>query len=60
LKKIRIKLVRSPHGCKPSQRLTIKALGLKRINQTVEHQDTPQIRGMIDRVQHLVVLEKDE
>ncbi len=57
---IRVKLVRSPHGCKPSQRLTIKALGLKRINQTVEHNDTPQIRGMIDRIQHLVVLEKDE
>ncbi len=57
---IRIKLVRSPHGCKPSQRLTIKALGLKRINQVVEHQDTPQLRGMIDRVQHLVTLEDEQ
>jgi len=58
--KIRIKLIRSLSGCKPSQRLTIKALGLKRLNQTVEHKDTPQIRGMIDRVHHLVALENVE
>lgn len=57
MKKIRIKLVRSPHGRKPSQRLTIKALGLKHLNHVVEHEDTPQIRGMIERVRHLIALE---
>jgi large subunit ribosomal protein L30 len=55
--KIRIKLVRSPVGCKPSQRLTIKALGLRKMNHIVEHNDTPQIRGMVDRVRHLVSVE---
>jgi large subunit ribosomal protein L30 len=55
--KLRIKLVRSPVGCKPSQRLTIKALGLRKMNHIVEHNDTPQIRGMVDRVRHLVSVE---
>lgn len=58
MNKIRIKLIRSPLGCKPSQRLTIKALGLKRINHAVEHTNTPQIRGMVDRVRHLVSVEE--
>ena len=58
MNKIRIKLIRSPIGCKPSQRLTIKALGLKRMNNTVEHDNTPQIRGMVDRVRHLVSVEE--
>jgi large subunit ribosomal protein L30 len=40
------------------QRLTVQALGLKKINQTMEHQDTPQIRGMIDKVSHLVKVEE--
>ncbi|MDO9535431.1 MAG: 50S ribosomal protein L30 [Bacillota bacterium] len=57
MNKIRIKLVRSPVGCKPSQRLTIKALGLRKMNHIVEHNDTPQIRGMVDRVRHLVSVE---
>ncbi len=55
--KIRITLLRSPQGRKPSQRLTVNALGLRRINHTVEHTDTPQIRGMIARVRHLVAVE---
>lgn len=58
MKKIRIKLVRSPVGQKPSHRLTIKALGLKRLNHTVEHYDTPQIRGMVARVRHLISVEQ--
>ncbi|NMB35451.1 MAG: 50S ribosomal protein L30 [Firmicutes bacterium] len=58
MKKIKIKLVRSPVGQKPSHRLTIKALGLKRLNHTVEHDDTPQIRGMVARVQHLISIEQ--
>ncbi|NLX91419.1 MAG: 50S ribosomal protein L30 [Firmicutes bacterium] len=56
-KKIRIKLVKSPSGSKPSHRKTVKALGLRRLNHTVEHVDTPQIRGMIFHVKHLVSVE---
>lgn len=56
--KIRITLLRSPLGRKPSQRLTVNALGLRSINHTVEHNDTPQIRGMINRVRHLVTVEE--
>lgn len=58
MKKLKIKLIRSPLGQKPSHRLTIKALGLKRLNHVVEHDDTPQIRGMIARVQHLITVEQ--
>jgi len=41
-----------------NQKRTIKALGLGRINKTVEHEATPQIEGMIAKVQHLVRVEK--
>ncbi|MEW5921219.1 MAG: 50S ribosomal protein L30 [Bacillota bacterium] len=58
--KIRITLVRSPLGRKPSQRLTVNALGLRRVNHTVEHSDTPQIRGMIARIRHLVAVEEND
>ena len=58
MSRIRIKLVRSTLGCKPSQRLTIKALGLRRLNHVVEHNNTPQIKGMIDRVRHLISVEE--
>ena len=54
VKKIQVKLVRSPIGYEKSQKETVKALGLKRMHQTVEHNDTPVIRGMIYKVQHLV------
>ncbi len=57
MKKIKIKLIRSPVGQKPAHRLTIKALGLKRLNHSVEHNDTPQIRGMVARVRHLISVE---
>jgi large subunit ribosomal protein L30 len=53
-KKIQVKLVRSPIGYEKSQKATVKALGLKRMHQTVEHDDTSVIRGMINKVQHLV------
>ena len=42
------------------QRRTLEALGLRRINQTVEHDDTPVIRGMIDKVRHLVRIDEGE
>lgn len=53
-KQIQIKLVRSPIGRPPRQRLTLKALGFSRLNQVVSKPDNPQIRGMIARVSHLV------
>lgn len=52
--KLKVKLVKSIIGRKDDQIATVKALGLKRINSEVEHNDTPQIRGMIQKVIHLV------
>ena len=51
---LRITQVRSAIGTKPKQRGTLRALGLRRINHTVEHEDRPEIRGMVARVPHLV------
>ena len=53
-KTIKITLVRSTIGRKKDQIATVQALGLKKIRSTVEKQDTPQIRGMIQKVSHLV------
>ena len=59
--KLKIKQVRSKNGKREAQRRTLRALGLHRIRDTVIHDDTPQIRGMINKVQHLVeVSEADE
>ena len=52
--KLKITLVKSTIGCKKNQTATVEALGLKKIRSVVEHEDTPQIRGMINRVCHLV------
>lgn len=52
--KLKVKLVRSVIGRKEDQVRTVEALGLKKINSEVEHNDTPQIRGMIQKVIHLV------
>jgi large subunit ribosomal protein L30 len=56
--KLRITQVRSTIGRLPKHRRTIKALGLGRIRKTVVHDDTPQIRGMVASVQHLVTMEE--
>ena len=55
---LRITQVRSSIGAKPKQRGTLRALGLRRIRQTVEHPDRPEIRGMVERVPHLVSVEE--
>jgi large subunit ribosomal protein L30 len=55
---LRITQVRSAIGTKPKQRGTLRALGLRRINQTVEHADRPEIRGMVEKVPHLVKVEE--
>lgn len=52
--KLEITLVRSLVGTREDQRVTVHTLGLRKIRQTVIHDDTPQIRGMIHKVQHLV------
>lgn len=52
--KISVKLIKSINGCKGSHRATVRGLGLKRINQTVEIADTPSVRGMINKVFYLV------
>ncbi len=53
---IDISLRRSPIGNKAKQKATVKALGLRRIGQTVRHDDNPVIRGMIHSVRHLVAV----
>lgn len=54
VKTLSIKLVRSPIGRRQDQKDTVRALGLRRLHQTVEHADTPAIRGMVNKVSHLV------
>ena len=55
--KIKIKLVRSPIDKSKRQKLTLVALGFRKVNQVVEHEATPQIEGMIRVVNHLVQVE---
>jgi large subunit ribosomal protein L30 len=55
---LRITQVRSAVGAKPKQRGTLRALGLRRINQTVEHPDRPEIRGMVAKVPHMVKVQE--
>ena len=55
---VRITLVKSPIGYTKRQKGTVRALGLKRMNQTVEQVDTPVLRGMVNAVSHLVRVEE--
>ncbi|HUV88367.1 MAG TPA: 50S ribosomal protein L30 [Anaerolineae bacterium] len=55
---LRITLVRSPIGYSFMQKRTVRALGLRRMHQVVEQQDTPVIRGMVFKVKHLVAVEE--
>jgi large subunit ribosomal protein L30 len=54
---LKIKWVRSFIGCPRDMRQTVRGLGFRRMQQVLEVQDTPSIRGMIARVHHLVVIE---
>ena len=56
--KVRITLVKSPIGYKEDQKGTVRALGLTRMNKTVEHTDSPALRGMVKKVSHLVKVEQ--
>jgi large subunit ribosomal protein L30 len=55
---LRITLVRSTIGRPKDQALTVRSLGLRRLNQTVERPDNPAIRGMVTKVRHLVRVEE--
>ena len=55
---LRVTLVRSPIGYNKSQKATVKALGLRKMHQTVEKDDTAVIRGMLNKVSHLVRVEE--
>ena len=54
--KLRIKQIGSGIGCPEKQRQTVRGLGLRRMNQVVEREDTPAIRGMVKKVPHLVTI----
>ena len=51
---VKIKLVRSPIGTKESHRATVRGVGLRKINSVSELQDTPAVRGMINKISYLV------
>ena len=55
---LRVTLVKSPIGFTKDQKATVRALGLRRMHQTVEHSDTPALRGMLTKVIHLLKIEE--
>ena len=56
---LKITLVKSPIGAVPKQRATVEALGLKKLNKTVEMPDNSAVRGMIQSVRHLLKVEEN-
>ena len=56
--KIKIKQIKSRINCPATQKRTLDALGLHKMNHTVEHEDTPAIMGMVKKVHHLVEVTK--
>ena len=56
---LKITVVKSPIGAVPKQRATVEALGLKKLNKTVEMPDNSAVRGMIQSVRHLVKVEEN-
>ena len=56
--KIKVTIVRSAINRSKTQKLTLESLGLKRIGQSVEHENTPSILGMVNKVKHLVSVEE--
>jgi large subunit ribosomal protein L30 len=57
-KKLSVTLTKSPIGEKPKTRATVRGLGLRKVRQTVEQNDTPDVRGMLHKVRHLVSVEE--
>ena len=60
VKKLRITLVKSAIGYSVTHKATVRALGFRRLHQTVEQDDTPVIRGMLSKVNHLVKIEEQD
>jgi len=58
MSKVRVKLVKSKIGRNSKQKATLEALGLTKIGSQVEHNTTPQVEGMINKVKHLVEIEE--
>lgn len=52
--RVRIRMIGSVIGCPEKQRATVRGLGLRRLHQVVEREDTPAVRGMVKKVPHLV------
>jgi large subunit ribosomal protein L30 len=57
-KALRVTLVKSPIGFTKDQKATVRALGLRRMNHMVEHKDSPAIRGMLNKIIHLIKIEE--
>ena len=55
-KSLKVKLVKSPIGCKQSHRDTVRGLGLRRVNSESVLEDTPAVRGMINKISYLVLV----
>ena len=55
--KIRITQVKSKNGQPENQKRTLEALGIRKLNHSVEHEATPQILGMVRKIKHLVIVE---
>lgn len=58
-KYVRVTLVKSPIGYSKRQKGTVRALGLRRMNHTVQHVDSPTLRGMLYHVKHLILVEEE-
>ena len=56
--KLRITLVKSPIACQPKQKKTVEALGLRKLHHSVELEDSPATRGVINKVSHLLKVEE--
>jgi large subunit ribosomal protein L30 len=57
-KTLRVTLVRSSIGYTKDQKATVKALGFRRLHQTIQHKDTPALRGMLNKIIHLLKIEE--
>lgn len=56
--KVKITLVKSTIGRKPDHRATVEALGLKKVGHTVEHEATPQLMGMVEKIKYMLKVEE--
>ncbi|VFP78645.1 50S ribosomal protein L30 [Candidatus Erwinia haradaeae] len=60
VKIIQVTQTKSSIGCLPKHKATLLGLGLRRINQTVERNDTPSIRGMVNSISHMITIKEKE